>query len=495
MSRNTTTGGAAVAGAKANAKDASRKQSLEAQPSTSQQKGLGSYGSLTSSIPLQSESRPGSTVRSPTGGASGSRPTSQLAASTQQQQGQTPRYSYSASSSRSPTPCSSASSSRRNSVVLDSSAYRYSLNVGSISRFPPAPASPSGADQLRAATASGDRASPRIHINIEPHTRTKEEVDGLDPVGAVDPSRASVTSSSSRASSRVSSRYMAEEVAPQRRPVYLALPSDPSALGPWSSTTLSTAKTGRDHDTPSNATSKAKTQSESGGARRNSKIMTTFPFPHPVTPRRRADKQSGASTGARGSARLTALSSAWQRLLNAIFSGPYERQLLREEQEDDRITESIIEQIAQRNTPHPQQPSTHSTTTYGTLPLPSNSNPKATSTLASSEEEEERDPYGYRRMAGPHLLPSYTTDLVARRRERRRARSRARFQCMALWTICTVSILLLLIVAVLVFSFAFPDKLDIPSHHPDDHDDHIHIHALHMLNPLLLLLPTFAQSR
>ncbi|KAJ1028154.1 hypothetical protein NDA13_003600 [Ustilago tritici] len=366
--------------------------------------------------------------------------------------------------SRLPTSTGSAASSRRSSVVLDFSAYRYSLNVGNISRFPPSAASGCGANTILAANAAGRE---RKQLS---RSSTKETHPGTDP------SRASVLSTgSSRCSSRLSSRYVAEEVAPQRRPVYLALPSDPVALGPWSSTgsTLVPPQQQQQQKQQKGEKGKDKEAGVKNGedARgRNSKIMTTFPFPHPVTPRRRGDRggntdRSGSSSGA-GSG----LGAAWQRLLTAIFAGPYERQLNREEQEDDRITQSIIQEIAQRNSshPHPTTNTIASTTSYGTLPIPKLASPQ------SEEEEDPSDPYGYRRLAGPHLLPSYTTDLVARRRERRRARSRARFQYMATWTIYTVSVLLVIILLVLTFSFLFPDRLDIPSHHDGGQDDHDH---------------------
>ncbi|GAC98804.1 hypothetical protein PHSY_006399 [Pseudozyma hubeiensis SY62] len=320
-----------------------------------------------------------------------------------------------ASTSRHPTPTNSAPSSRRSSVVDSSAAYRYSLNVGSVSRFPGS--STEGANQILRAAAS----------------RNDEEID---------PSRASVGSTSSRTSSRLSSRYTAEEVAPQRRPVYLALPSDPSAKGVWSGTGSTLVASAVDKDGVQRTKGK-KDGGDGEGKRRNSKIMTSFPFPHPVTPRRRTGGTASVDAAQNGHSstgwRLSSINAAWQRLLTAIFAGPYERQLNREEQEDDRITQSIIHDIARRN---------GNTTAYGTLPIPA----------------DPEDPYGYRQLAGPHLLPSYTTDLVARRRERRRARSRARFQCMASWTIWTVSAVLVLIVVVLVFSFVFPDRLDIPNH-------------------------------
>ncbi|CBQ70993.1 conserved hypothetical protein [Sporisorium reilianum SRZ2] len=305
------------------------------------------------------------------------------------------------------SPTTTPTSSRRSSVV-DPAAYRFSLHVGGIARFPP-PSGSAGAQMLRQAAAEAGQS--------------------------IDPARASV---SSAGSSRLSSRYTAEEVAPQRRPVYLALPSDPGAVGPWSSSS-STAVAAKDAQS---------------GKRRNSKIMTSFPFPHPVTPRRRAGDGARAGDADRTRAGLGA---AWQRLLTAIFAGPHERRLNREELQDDRITQNIINDIARRNA----DPAAQKRTTYGTLPLPA----------------DPVDPYGYRQLAGPHLLPTYTTDLVARRRERRRARSRARFQCMALWTIWTVSVVLLLIVGVLVFSFVFPDKLDIPNH-SDEGEDGVVVHVV-----------------
>ncbi|KAF6767434.1 hypothetical protein PSEUBRA_004819 [Kalmanozyma brasiliensis GHG001] len=321
------------------------------------------------------------------------------------------------SSSRSPTPTSSAASSRRSSVVLDSSAYRYSLNVGSINRFP---GGTSGGEMLRAAAAQSE--------------------------AAIDPSRASI---SSDASSRLSSRYTAEEVAPQRRPVYLALPSDPSAVGVWSSTTLAPPSDSGDKK----PATKGK-KSEEG--KRNSKVMTSFPFPHPATPRRRGGAGGDAPAGGTGG---RGIGATWQRLLTAIFAGPYERQLNREEQEDDRITQSIIHDIARRN--------------GGQVPLPSNYG-----TFPQAESDDPNDPYGYRQLAGSHLLPSYTSDLIARRRERRRARSRARFQCMASWTIWTVSVLLVVIVVVLVYSFVYPDRLDIPNHSDEGDEDAVMVLGL-----------------
>lgn len=369
--------------------------------------------------------------------------------------------------SRSPMPTGSAASSRRSSVVLDGSAYRYSLNVGSISRFPPSAASGSGANSIIAANVAGrERKQLLCSSTKETHPAT-------------DPSRASVLSTgSSRCSSRLSSRYMAEEVAPQRRPVYLTLPSDPAALGPWSSTgsTLVTPQQQKQQKQQKGEKGKDKeagVKNAQDARGRNSKIMTTFPFPHPVTLRRRGDRGGNTDPSGSSSGAGSGLGAAWQRLLTAIFAGPYERQLNSEEQEDDRITQSIIQEIAQRNSshPHPTTNTIASRTSYGTLPIPKLASPQ------SEEEEDPSDPYGYRRLAGPHLLPSYTTDLVARRRERRRARSRARFQCMATWTICTVSVLLLIILLVLTFSFLFPNRLDIPSHHDDGQDDNDHENA------------------
>ncbi|TKY87756.1 hypothetical protein EX895_003337 [Sporisorium graminicola] len=387
-------------------------------------------------------------------------------------------------SSRSSTTTSSAPSSRRSSLVLDPSAYRYSLNVGGISRFPASlngaasggAGGTNGANQILRASRAAAAAASRVDAGAS-----------AGDVGAsIDPSRASVSSTgSSRASSsRLSSRYTAEEVAPQRRPVYLTLPSDPSALGPWSNTSSTLLAPSKNNKDASNKPSNKGGEADGGGGgggrppegRRNSKIMTSFPFPHPVTPRRRGDGAGGGDTSASSGGRV-GLGAAWQRLLNAIFAGPYERQLNREEVEDDRITQSIIRDIARRNgspaaTPSSSTavPATKNATSYGTIPIPS----ATTTTNAAgggSPTSDPDDPYGYRQLAGPHLLPSYTTDLVARRRERRRARSRARFQCMALWTIWTVSIVLVLIVAVLVFSFVFPDKLDIPNRSDDEDED------------------------
>ncbi|SNX83590.1 uncharacterized protein MEPE_02297 [Melanopsichium pennsylvanicum] len=497
-----------------------------ASSSSSSSAGANSRGRRTSSIeptpqPSWTKStlaatRPNSIVRSPpapchnNAGPSRSRPGSQArqqnttaTTTAQAQLHQQHQQTKASTSSQSPTPTSSAASSRRSSIVLDTSAYRYSLNVGSISRFPTsagAGASGSGAKEILNAQ-SNTRNTPRI--------ASKENNDVA--VLTVDPSRASVSSTSSRASSRISSRYMAEEVAPQRRPIYLALPSDPSALGPWSSTNSTLIPSSHHHgNKASDKDSKLRKEGadqKGGGERRNSKIMTSFPFPHPVTPRRRGDRGGGNNgnggvngAGGRGGGKGIGIGAAWQRLLNAIFAGPYERQLNREEQEDDRITASIIQDIAQRNSsnPHPSHtvPGVDTTTTtsnttntkYGTIPIPNDAiqnNSKTltktstmntttatfTSDSAHSETEDLNDPYGYRRLAGPHLLPSYTTDLVARRRERRRARSRARFQCMALWTIWTVSVILIIIVAVLLFSFLFPDRLNVPSHHDDGSDD------------------------
>ena len=393
---------------------------------------------VRSSAPTSSYS---TTLNAGSGGGGGvrSRPTSQPHQPHQPQQSQQGQGKRRSSSGPRSTPSSTASS--RRSSVVDSSAYRYSLHTGSVSRFPTngsgsGSGSGSGAREILAARSA------------RPSNGEKT---------AVDPSRASVSSTSS---SRASSRYIVEEVAPQRRPVYLALPSDPRAVGVWSST-QSTLKHGEEEG------------KDGKGAERNSKIMTSFPFPHPVTPRRRPGDRTANSGDAK-----TGWGAAWQRLLTAVFAGPYERRLNREEQEDDQITQRIIADIANRNSSHPNHPAGEVTnagsTAYGTIPIPNSNSAKnggKSSGGSSPSEEDETDPYGYRRMAGPHLLPSYTTDLVARRRERRRARSRARFQCMASWTIWTVSVVLVLIVLVLLFSMLFPDRLDIPSHHDDGDDD------------------------
>lgn len=349
---------------------------------------------------------------------------------------------------------------------LDTSAYRYSLNVGSVSRFPPAEGSGSGAATLLAA--------------------------GVEDV---DPSRASLASTSSKGSSRLSSRYMAEEVAPQRRPVYLALPSDPAAKGVWSTNTPSGAS-GANGKGGAQEGKKGESGGKGGDKRRNSKIMTSFPFPHPITPRRRAEQEGG---GVREG--LHNLNSAWQRLLTAIFAGPYERQLNREEQEDDAITQSIIDEIASRNSvggirqdaaardvaqaDRRNPPAAVAAGGYGTF--------SRTNTISTDASEDPADPYGYRRLAGPHLLPSYTTDLVARRRERRRARARARFQCMTMWTIWTTAIVCAVIVAVLVFSFYFPDRLNIP--HGGDGDDDVEDEGMALRAGLWLGTALMANTR
>lgn len=322
-----------------------------------------------------------------------------------------------------PTPPGSAPGSRRSSLVLDAPAYRYSLNVGGIARFPTASAgaSGSGANQILAHAAQERKAK---------QPRGEE---------AIDPARASVSSSTS---SRVSSsRYTAEEAAPQRRPVVHTLPSDPAARGPWSKS--------NSRPEPAPAPPAA-----TGGK------MTSFPFPHPVTPRsRRTDGRNALPSPSGG--------SRWQRLLNALFAGPYERQLLREEAQDDEITHSIIQNIAARS----GAASSVVPPNYGAIPKTPVPLPSHAAALSPSSTDDEADPYGYRRLAGPDLLPSYSTDLATRRRERRRARSRARFHCMALWTIWTVAILLILIVAVLLFSFRYPDRLPLPGGSPDPDDD------------------------
>lgn len=355
--------------------------------------------------------------------------------------------SVEASSSRSPrkgrtvTPSTSASSSRRSSLAnIDGAAYRYSLNVGSVPRFPTALTGDSteGANAILAATTN--RAD----------------------VGALDPSRASVSSSTSSKHSRVPRYTVEESSAPQRRPQYLALPSDPDVNGVWSSSSNSNSNSN------SNVVGNERRNKEQGGKgknkRRDSKVMTTFPFPHPTTPRRRppAEGASGAKARARG--RIAGLNQAWQTLLTAIFAGPYERQLNREEREDDRITESIVHNIEQ-----------NAASGYGTF--------HRTNTMSSdpNNANQEPDPYGYRALAGPQLLPNYTTDLVARRRERRRARSRARFQCMALWTIWTVSIVLVIIVGVLVFSFVWPERLDIPHGGGEEGDEDLMTLVMHLV--------------
>ncbi|PWZ01610.1 hypothetical protein BCV70DRAFT_77567 [Testicularia cyperi] len=384
------------------------------------------------------------------------------------------------------SPPASASNSRRSSVVLDSAAYRYSLNVGGISRFPAASSggTASGGNQILAQAQANSaaiqppdrRSSPRIDAGISTSTSSSKTPD--QSLALIDPSRASYSSTSSR-NSRTSSRYIAEEVAPQRRPVYLTLPSDPAAVGPWSSSAStaakSKAKSNHEPKPQTNPTHDPDTDTSTSG--RNSKIMTSFPFPHPATPRRKDGATGRFGTAAR-------VGSTWQRILTALFAGPYERQLLREEQEDDAITQSIIDGIASRRQSGANQSATvlggtvGSAPNYGAIPSASTSRAPLPSNKAGALADEDEsfdpsDPYGYRRLAGPHLLPSYTTDLATRRRERRRARSRARFQCMALWTIWTVSILLLIIVAVCLFSFEFPDRLPLPGGQPEDGDPDI----------------------
>ncbi|SPO25150.1 uncharacterized protein UTRI_02745_B [Ustilago trichophora] len=491
MSRSST-----VATAASNSAAGRRGSSTSRRPSSSSssatveaQLGSGAVSNVISSP----RSRPTSVVRSPpnlttsNNASSRTRPTSQPArtqpfttnTTALPSSRKTSTNVATTTTSRTSTPTSSAASSRRSSLVgLDSATCRYSLHTGSVSRFP-TPV-PNG--------ASGGGSGAREILASSPHLGFKGAGKKED-MSTVDPSRASVSSttpsySSGKSCSRVSSRYVVEEEAPQRRPVYLALPNDPAVGGVWSSTqsTLAAQPSIRDSDKSGKSggqgVGKKKGGGEGGEPRRDSKIMTSFPFPHPVTPRRGGGIGGGSGSGSNGGV-SRGWNATWQRLLTAIFAGPYERRLNREEMEDDRITQSIIANIAQRNSSQPHTFTTSSATNstkYGTLAIPRSSimptKPSASSPGSSSEEDAQdpNDPYGYRRLAGPHLLPSYTTDLVARRRERRRARSRARFQCMALWTIWTVSVILVLIVAVLVFSFMFPDKLEIPNHGDDDEE-------------------------
>lgn len=157
-------------------------------------------------------------------------------------------------------------------------------------------------------------------------------------------------------------------------------------------------------------------------SRPNSTIFTSFPFPHPTTPAR-----LGPDPTQRRS--LMGYVGNWIHKGTNLFAGPYERSLMEQEREDDEILRGII--VAHLES----EPRVRS---YGAI---GESKPAA-------REHDPNDPYGYRRLAGPALLPSYNADadLATRRRERRRARSRARFQCMALWTIWTVCIVLLLLI-------------------------------------------------
>ncbi|PWN51819.1 hypothetical protein IE53DRAFT_35014 [Violaceomyces palustris] len=176
----------------------------------------------------------------------------------------------------------------------------------------------------------------------------------------------------------------------------------------------------------------------------DSKILTSFPFPHPTTPNLNA-KGSGEEDSNGGYFSLARI-GRWIEASTSIFAGPYERSLQEEERRDNEITRGILRDIEVGRRGHVGGGAGGK---YGSL------------ARSGSESDELADPYGYRSLAGPTLLPSYSADLAARRRDRRRARSRARFQCMAIWTIWAIVFILVLggLISMFVVDRANPPRL------------------------------------
>ncbi|CAO1635659.1 unnamed protein product [Sympodiomycopsis kandeliae] len=112
----------------------------------------------------------------------------------------------------------------------------------------------------------------------------------------------------------------------------------------------------------------------------SSNILTTFPFPHPTTPKGSHEDQHKGFT--------------W---ISKFFSNR-----TNDDEDDEDQQQDDIE-------------SRH--TQYGTM-----SHPKRQSNNSLSSDPDPSDPYGYRRLAGPQLLPDYHVDHIGPRRRKRRQR-------------------------------------------------------------------------
>lgn len=143
--------------------------------------------------------------------------------------------------------------------------------------------------------------------------------------------------------------------------------------------------------------------------RPSSKVLTTFPFPHPTTP----GHEDGSGGAGDHSKRL---GFGW---VGKLFS---------RRTEDDEDVEA--QQQQQRSEQSPllpsfSRPNSHygSAATHPPSPSPRPTHPRHSTSASSDSLPDPSDPYGYRRLAGPQLLPDYHSN---RARTRTRTRTRTR---------------------------------------------------------------------
>ena len=155
----------------------------------------------------------------------------------------------------------------------------------------------------------------------------------------------------------------------------------------------------------------------------SSRIFTSFPFPHPTTPRGNSDDDGRGGgygfgwvtklLGMGGSPSPSGRKDEEQGPLLGAAEAAQERSPLlppaaaTSSTAAASVTEERRLSRADPAAPQPRRPSV-GIRRYGTM----------TSSIGS-EEEDPSDPYGYRRLAGPALLPSYHEEHVVPRRLKR----------------------------------------------------------------------------
>lgn len=186
-------------------------------------------------------------------------------------------------------------------------------------------------------------------------------------------------------------------------------------------------------------------------SRPSSKVLTTFPFPHPTTPRGTTDEE--------GRTLPNLLGFSWvSKLFGASGAGGQDKEggeaaaaatRLLEQQEGERrglLTSQQDQQQAQTSS-GPSPRTSRAAPNYGAVPSPSprprsdyqqrGGQSAATTPIASQQprrnpslsslttsEPDPSDPYGYRRLAGPDLLPTYHAEHVNPRRRKRELQRR-----------------------------------------------------------------------
>ncbi|PWN18298.1 hypothetical protein BCV69DRAFT_301433 [Microstroma glucosiphilum] len=185
--------------------------------------------------------------------------------------------------------------------------------------------------------------------------------------------------------------------------------------------------------------------------RPSSKVLTTFPFPHPTTPRGTTDEE--------GRTLPNLLGFSWvSKLFGGSGTGGQDKEggetaaaaatRVHEQQEGERrglLTSQQEAQLTQTSGPSPR--TSRAAVNYGAVPSPSprprsdyqqrGAQYAATASVASQQprrnpslsslttsEPDPSDPYGYRRLAGPDLLPTYHAEHVNPRRRKRELQRR-----------------------------------------------------------------------